>query len=169
MSIERHVVPGLFPPPDYAHVAVAAGRLVLTAGGVPLDPDGTLVGPGDYVEQTRRVIANLLAALEAGGAGADGPGKAEIAVAEIARSRVFCDDWEQASHGGELAAAVSAGAVARGDVTMLGDVLAGGDDGRRSDDEITLFDSTGLAIQDLAIALAALERLDELDVPRFEP
>ena len=59
--------------------------------------------------------------------------------------------------------------VGRGDVTMLGDVLAGSDDGRRSDDEITLFDSTGLAIQDLAIALAALERLDELDVPRFEP
>ena len=41
--------------------------------------------------------------------GADGPGKAEIAVAEIARSHVFCDDWEQASHGGELAAAVDGG------------------------------------------------------------
>ena len=101
--------------------------------------------------------------------GADGPGKAEVAVGELARARLFCDDWEQASHGGELAAAVSAGVVGRGDVTMLGDVLAGSDDGRRSDDEITLFDSTGLAIQDLAIALAALERLDELDVPRFEP
>ena len=35
--------------------------------------------------------------------GADGPGKAEIAVAELARARVFCDDWEQASHDGELA------------------------------------------------------------------
>jgi ornithine cyclodeaminase/alanine dehydrogenase len=52
---------------------------------------------------------------------------------------------------------------------MLGDVLAGTADGRRSRAEITLFDSTGLAIQDLAIALAAVERLDELDVPRFEP
>ena len=41
--------------------------------------------------------------------GADGPGKAEIAVDEIARTRVFCDEWEQASHGGELAAAVEAG------------------------------------------------------------
>ncbi|HSC91716.1 MAG TPA: ornithine cyclodeaminase family protein [Gaiellaceae bacterium] len=101
--------------------------------------------------------------------GADGPGKAEIAVAELARGRLFCDDWEQASHGGELAAAVEAGVVRREDVTALGDVLAGAAEGRRSDDEITLFDSTGLAIQDLAIALAALERLDELDVPRFEP
>jgi ornithine cyclodeaminase/alanine dehydrogenase len=52
---------------------------------------------------------------------------------------------------------------------MLGDVLAGTADGRRSGAEITLFDSTGLAIQDLAIALAAVERLDELDLPRFEP
>ena len=39
----------------------------------------------------------------------------------------------------------------------------------RPDDEATVFDSTGLAIQDLALALAALERLDELDLPRFEP
>ena len=44
--------------------------------------------------------------------GADGPGKAEIAVAELARVHVFCDDWEQASHGGECAAAVEAGVLA---------------------------------------------------------
>jgi ornithine cyclodeaminase/alanine dehydrogenase-like protein (mu-crystallin family) len=99
--------------------------------------------------------------------GADGPGKAEVAVAELRRGRLFCDDWEQASHGGELAAAVEAGTVARADVTELGAVLAGDAEGRRSDEEITLFDSTGLAIQDLAVALAAVERLDELDVPRF--
>ena len=41
--------------------------------------------------------------------GADGPGKAEAADAELARARLFCDDWEQASHGGELAHAVEAG------------------------------------------------------------
>ncbi|MGH3017875.1 MAG: ornithine cyclodeaminase family protein [Gaiellaceae bacterium] len=101
--------------------------------------------------------------------GADGPGKAEIAVAELARARVFCDDWEQASHNGELAHAVEAGALARDDVTDLGAVLAGQADGRRADDEITAFDSTGLAIQDLAIALAALERAaGELDLPSIE-
>ena len=100
--------------------------------------------------------------------GADGPGKAEIAVSEMARVRMFCDDWEQASHAGDLAAAVEAGAVTRDDVTQLPDVLAGTAEGRRSDDEITVFDSTGLAIQDLAIALAAMERVDELDVPRVE-
>jgi alanine dehydrogenase len=100
--------------------------------------------------------------------GADGPGKAEIAVEELVRTHVFCDDWEQASHNGELAHAVEAGALERGQVTELGAVLAGDADGRRTDGEITTFDSTGLAIQDLAIALAAMERADELDLPELE-
>jgi alanine dehydrogenase len=101
--------------------------------------------------------------------GADGPGKAEAAAEEIARARLFCDDWEQASHGGELAHAVEAGVLARAGVTELGAVLVGAEPGRQADDEITLFDSTGLAIQDLAIAIAALEHVDELDdLPRVE-
>jgi alanine dehydrogenase len=100
--------------------------------------------------------------------GADGPGKAEIAVEELARVRVFCDDWEQASHNGDLVHAVEAGALDRGDVAQLGDVLAGTAEGRRSDDDVTVFDSTGLAIQDLAIALAALERADTLSVPTID-
>jgi ornithine cyclodeaminase/alanine dehydrogenase-like protein (mu-crystallin family) len=97
--------------------------------------------------------------------GADGPGKAEIAVEELVRTRAFCDDWVQASHNGDLAAAVEVGAISRGHVTELGRVLTADAAGRRSDQEITTFDSTGLAIQDLAIALAALERAEELDLP----
>jgi alanine dehydrogenase len=97
--------------------------------------------------------------------GADGPGKAEIAVAELGRVRVFCDDWEQASHNGDLVHAIEAGVLARDDVSQLGDVLIGTAEGRKSDDDITVFDSTGLAIQDLAIALAALESADELGLP----
>ena len=100
--------------------------------------------------------------------GADGPGKTEIAVEELVRTHVFCDDWEQASHNGELVHAVEAGALQREQVTQLGAVLAGEAQGRRSGDEITAFDSTGLAIQDLAIALAAMERADELDLPTIE-
>ena len=96
--------------------------------------------------------------------GADGPGKAEIATGELARVRVFCDDWEQASHNGDLVHGIEAGVIERGDVVQLGDVLAESAAGRRSDQEITVFDSTGLAIQDLAIALAALERARELDL-----
>ena len=100
--------------------------------------------------------------------GADGPGKAEIAVDELLRTRIFADDWEQASHNGELVHAVEAGRLERSGVTELGAVLAGEAHGRDSDDEITSFDSTGLAIQDLAIALAAIEREDELDLPTLE-
>ena len=100
--------------------------------------------------------------------GADGPGKAEIATRELGRARLFCDDWEQASHGGELAAGVAAGLLARDDVTELGAVLAGAAEGRVDGDDVTLFDSTGLAIQDLAIARAALLRSVEMDLPRLE-
>jgi ornithine cyclodeaminase/alanine dehydrogenase-like protein (mu-crystallin family) len=94
--------------------------------------------------------------------GADGPGKAEVAESELTRARLFCDDWEQASHGGELAHAVEAGAVTRADVTDLGRVLTREAEGRRSSGEITMFDSTGLAIQDLAIAIAAFEEIGEI-------
>ena len=79
---------------------------------------------------------------------------------------MFCDDWEQASHGGECAAAVAAGQLRREDVTEIGRVLAGDEVGRSSDEESTAFDSTGLALQDLAIALVALEHADDLDLPR---
>jgi alanine dehydrogenase len=95
--------------------------------------------------------------------GADGAGKAEATVEAIERvlreGHLFCDEWEQASHGGELTGAIAAGVVDREDVTELGAVCAGLAPGRRSDEEITLFDSTGLAIQDLAIVLGALESL----------
>lgn len=100
--------------------------------------------------------------------GADGPGKAEIAVEELGRVHVFCDDWEQASHNGDVVHAVEAGVVRRDDVSQLGDVLVGTAEGRRSDGDITVFDSTGLAIQDLAIALAALERVGELELPTVD-
>jgi ornithine cyclodeaminase/alanine dehydrogenase-like protein (mu-crystallin family) len=88
--------------------------------------------------------------------GADGPGKAEAEVAAVAKAELFCDEWAQASHGGELTGAVQAGVVSRSDVRELGDVLTGAAPGRSGPDAITLFDSTGLAIQDLAICLALL-------------
>jgi alanine dehydrogenase len=89
--------------------------------------------------------------------GADAHGKAEVEPEAFARCRLFCDEWEQASKGGELAGPVSAGAVDREQVTELGDVLLGRLAGRSEAEEITLFDSTGLAIQDLGIAHAVLD------------
>ncbi|TMM02119.1 MAG: ornithine cyclodeaminase family protein [Actinobacteria bacterium] len=132
--------------------ALAADLVVtVTPGHEILLPEGSLQ-PGQHV--------SLM--------GADGPGKAEIAVAELARTRVFCDDWEQASHNGDLVHAVNSGMLGRDDVVQLGDVLAGTAEGRPSDRDITIFDSTGLAIQDLAIALAAMERAGDLDLPGIE-
>ena len=132
--------------------ALGADLLVtVTPGREVLLPEGSL-RPGQHV--------SLM--------GADGPGKAEIAIEELARVRVFCDDWEQASHGGECAAAVEAGVLSRGDVTELGRVLVGEADGRRDAGEATAFDSTGLALQDLAVALVALERSHELELPLID-
>ena len=87
--------------------------------------------------------------------GADGPGKAEATLDAVAACTLFCDEWEQAAHGGELTGAVREGLVRRADVTELGAVLAGDAPGRPGPESVTLFDSTGLAIQDLAVAGAA--------------
>jgi alanine dehydrogenase len=142
--------------------ALAADLLVtVTPGHEILIGEGTL-RPGQHV--------SLM--------GADGPGKAELAASELARGRLaipeprlrlFIDEWEQASHSGEIAQVVESGQITREDVTQLGDVLAGTATGREADGDITLFDSTGLAIQDLAIALAALEGAGDLvDLPTLD-
>jgi len=114
----------------------------------------TCVTPG-----TEPVIrpAHLRPGLHLNLLGADGPGKAEAEAAAVRRCELFCDDWEQASHGGELTGAVEKGLVRREQVTELGAVLTGAAPARSSADAVTLFDSTGLAIQDLAICLEVLE------------
>jgi alanine dehydrogenase len=100
---------------------------------------------------------DLRAGLHLNMLGADGPGKAEATVGAVASCALFCDEWEQASHGGELTGAIDAGLVRREQVTELGAVLAGEAPGRPGTAAVTLFDSTGLAIQDLAVAIAAYE------------
>jgi ornithine cyclodeaminase/alanine dehydrogenase-like protein (mu-crystallin family) len=127
---------------DRAEALSAAVVCCVTPGSEPVVEAGDL-HPGLHL--------NML--------GADGPGKAEATVSAVASCALFCDEWEQASHGGELAGAVAAGVVTRDRVTDLGDVLAGSAPGRPGPEAVTLFDSTGLAIQDLAIAAAALEAL----------
>jgi alanine dehydrogenase len=103
--------------------------------------------------------------------GADGPGKAEIEVDELVRSRVVCDEWEQASHNGEIAHAVELGRLRREQVAELGRVLLGEEAGRSDEHEITAFDSTGLAVQDLAVAIAVFTRWreDPASLPNVAP
>jgi ornithine cyclodeaminase/alanine dehydrogenase-like protein (mu-crystallin family) len=102
--------------------------------------------------------------------GADGPGKVEATVEAVGACHLFCDQWAQASHGGELTAAVEAGVVTRDVVTDLGAVLTGAEPGRAADTDVTLFDSTGLAIQDLAIAIAAFRAWEagKVEAPSVE-
>ena len=135
-----------------ARVAESAAEALACEVVITVTPGAEVLYPEDSLEAGQHV--SLM--------GADGPGKAEIAVAELSRAHLFCDDWEQASHGGELAAGVDAGIVTRDSVTEIGAVLTGVADGRRSAGDVTLFDSTGLAIQDLAIAKAAYAKVGEL-------
>lgn len=112
------------------------------------------VTPGDrsIVAADALVLGQHLAVL-----GADAHGKAEMTAGAIARCTLFCDEWEQASAGGELAGPFARGEIGRADVTEIGAVLTGRRAGRTDRDEITAFDSTGLAIQDLGIATAVLD------------
>jgi alanine dehydrogenase len=141
-----------------AHAASTKDEALRSEVVATVTPGSAVLYPADSLQPGQHV--SLM--------GADGPGKAEVALAELRRSHLFCDDWEQASHGGELAVAVESGSVNRDDVTELGSVLAGVAAGRRSADEVTLFDSTGLAIQDLAIAKVALSKADDLDLPMLD-
>jgi ornithine cyclodeaminase/alanine dehydrogenase-like protein (mu-crystallin family) len=135
--------------------------------GICFDPDpeaaGRLAGELGWEVGTREdalacdVVTCVTPGNELNMLGADGPGKAEAEPEAVARCELFCDEWAQASHGGELTGAVEAGLVTRDQVAELGSVLTGSHPGRSTPDGVTLFDSTGLAIQDLALCLALLE------------
>ncbi|MFF3978186.1 ornithine cyclodeaminase family protein [Streptomyces sp. NPDC001828] len=87
--------------------------------------------------------------------GADAPGKRELPPELFARARVFCDLPEQARRMGESQHA-PAGTV----LTPLGEVLIRRVSGRRDDSDITVFDSSGIGVQDLYLGLALLKKMD---------
>jgi alanine dehydrogenase len=97
--------------------------------------------------------------------GADAPGKEELDPAILLRSSVFVDDIPQAVHSGEVNVPIRDGLYPVERIAgTLGEVVLGRK-GRRTPDEITVFDSTGLAVQDLAIAKLALERSGGFELP----
>ena len=85
--------------------------------------------------------------------GADAPGKEELDPKVLKRARVVVDDLEQASHSGEINIPIAKGLFKLKDIhATLGEIVAGKKKGRTSPREVTMFDSTGLAIQDTAVA-----------------
>jgi alanine dehydrogenase len=85
--------------------------------------------------------------------GADAPGKQEINPEILKQAKVVVDDWIQASHSGEINVPVNRKQMTKRDVhALLGDIVAGKKRGRTSAKEITLFDATGLAIEDISCA-----------------
>ena len=93
------------------------------------------------------------------GIGADAAGKQELEGELLLAAKVVVDDWGQASHSGEINVPLAKGQIKREDVyATLGEIVSGKKKGRTSPDEITIFDSTGLAIQDMAVARRVYER-----------
>jgi len=107
-----------------------------------------LLGPEDVLPGT------FVAAV-----GADNPEKQELDPALMAKSKIVADFLEQCAVMGDLHHAIAAGVVTRADVhAELGEIVAGKKPGRESDREITIFDSTGMALQDVATAAFLYEK-----------
>lgn len=91
--------------------------------------------------------------------GADAPGKQELDSHILQKSKIIIDCWDQASHSGEINIPVQEGLVRQSDIQgKIGDVITGSIPGRTSDEEITVFDSTGLAVQDIVTAWNVYEK-----------
>ncbi|MGH2707317.1 MAG: ornithine cyclodeaminase family protein, partial [Actinomycetota bacterium] len=122
-----------------------------TPSTAPIIPDEAL-SPGTHINAV----------------GADGPGKQELDPATLRRARVVVDEWVQARHGGEINVPLARGEITEaGIVGSLSDVIAGEVPGRTSDEEITIFDSTGLALEDVAVASLAYRRAREKGIGRY--
>ncbi len=91
--------------------------------------------------------------------GADAPGKQELEEAILKKAKIIVDDIEQTMHGGEINVAISKGIITKEDIYgTLGEIIIGKKAGRRIPEEITVFDSTGLAIQDIIVAGLVFEK-----------
>lgn len=92
-------------------------------------------------------------------------GKEELDPRILSRAKIVVDEFEQACHSGEVNVPLSKGLLRREDIYgELGEIIVGKKVGRSSDEEITVFDSTGLAIEDLAAAAVIYERAKETNL-----
>jgi len=91
--------------------------------------------------------------------GADAPGKEELEPSILTKAKIIVDDWDQASHSGEINVPLTKGIITKKDVWgEIGEIVAGLKSGRTSSDEITVFTSTGLAVQDAVTAELAYRK-----------
>lgn len=97
--------------------------------------------------------------------GADAPGKQELDSHILQKSKIIIDCWDQARHSGEINIPVHEGLIRKSDIQgKIGDVICGKIPGRESDQEITIFDSTGLAVQDVVTAWRVYEKARTRDI-----
>ncbi|MBI2059613.1 MAG: ornithine cyclodeaminase family protein [Nitrospirae bacterium] len=91
--------------------------------------------------------------------GADAKGKQELDPHILKAAKIIIDDWGQTPHSGEVNVALSQGRISQSDLrATIGEVLRGVKPGREKPEDITVFDSTGLAVQDLAVAKHLYDR-----------
>ncbi|MFC6787375.1 ornithine cyclodeaminase family protein [Halobaculum halobium] len=96
--------------------------------------------------------------------GADAEGKHELADEVLLDAKLVIDDYEQTTHSGEINVPYAAGVLGDDDIYgQIGEIVVGEREGRTADDGITVFDSTGLAIQDVAAAHVVYEHANERD------
>ncbi|MFW5932652.1 MAG: alanine dehydrogenase [Candidatus Hadarchaeota archaeon] len=94
--------------------------------------------------------------------GADAKGKQELDPDTLKRSKIVVDEWKQASHSGEINVAVENGKISQKDIHAdIGEIVSGKKIGREKEEELTVFDSTGLAIQDVATAWKVYENIED--------
>jgi len=159
----RKVIAWNLHPEMLPKLGAIAAELGLPFEAVPL---GRMVEADVIITITSSPAASLMSAHVADGThlacmGTDTVGKQEVEPALLGRAFVFADEVAQSVSLGEAQHAVAAGLLDATAITPLGDVLIGVHPGRRSAKEVTLFDGTGVGLQDLAVAAMAVRRAEE--------
>lgn len=161
-DFERIIAWNLHPDmlPKLGEIAVELG---LPFEAVPLQ---RMVEAEVIITITSSPAASLKSAHVAAGThlacmGTDTKGKQEVETALLGRASIFADEVAQSVSIGEAQHAVAEGLVDASAIIPLGDVLIGRHPGRQSADEVTLFDGTGVGLQDLAVAAVAVQRARE--------
>ena len=110
----------------------------------------------------RPLVRRVSAGTHINAIGADAAGKQEIFTEVVKKAKIVIDDWAQASHSGEINVPLAGGKITETSIYgSLGEIVAGRKKGRTSRKEITLFDSTGLAVQDISCAETVFRALEK--------